>query len=140
MAANGNGQGFRAPNGIFLSGNLTKDPELRYTPKGNAVATFRIAVNGAGSGEESGFFTCTAWNSLAENLAETLKKGDRAVVTGTLRHRSYEREDGKKGSSIEILVQDVGPSLVWATAQVTRKAPAEPPQATEALAPEPVGA
>ena len=67
-------------------------------------------------------------------------RGRGTVVTGTLRHRSYEREDGKKGSSIEILVQDVGPSLVWATAQVTRKAPAEPPQATEALAPEPVGA
>lgn len=143
MAGNGSGkeQGFKAPNGIFLSGNLTKDPELKFTPQGTAVVSFRIGVDGAGSGDESGFFTCTAWNSLAENLAESLHKGQRVVVSGTIRNRSYTGDDGKKRSSIEVAVSDAGPSLLWATADVARKARSqEASVAAEAPLPEPVGA
>ena len=141
MAANGKDQTFRAPNGIFLSGNLTKDPELKFTPGGAAVVSFRIGVDGAGSGDESGFFTCTAWNALAENLAESLHKGQRVVVSGTIRNRSYTGDDGKKRSSIEIAVSDAGPSLLWATAEVTRKVRSQAaPLATDAPLPEPVGA
>lgn len=141
MAANDNGQTWKAPNGIFLAGNLVKDPELKYTPSGTAVVSLRIAVDGAGNGaEDSGFFTCTAWNALAENLAESLVKGQRVLVAGTIRNRSYEIEGGKKRSSIEIAVTDAGPSLVWATAQVSRKMRTGAPQASEAPLPEPVGA
>lgn len=110
-----------AANAIMLSGNLVKDPELRYTTDGKAVATFRIGVDEAGSTrKDSGFFTCTAWGSLAENLAESLKKGQRVVVAGDLRHRSFEVE-GKTRSTIEVSVTDAGPSMLWATADVQRK-------------------
>lgn len=140
MAANGNGQNFRVPNGIFLSGNLTKDPELKFTSSGTAALSFRIGVDGAGTNaDESGFFTCTAWGKLAENLAETVHKGDRIVVSGRLRHRSYELEGGKKSSTIELVVEDAGPSLLWAQAAVTRNPRPESAPA-DAPVPEPVGA
>ena len=139
MAANGKEQTWRAPNGIFLSGNLTKDPELRFTSLGTAALSFRIAVDGAGtSGEESGFFTCTAWGKLAENLAESVHKGDRVVVSGRLRHRSYETEGGKKSSTIELAVDDAGPSLQWSRAQLTRVARSA--EVAAAPVPEPVSA
>ena len=110
-----------AANAITLSGNLVKDPEMSSSKTGKLVVSFRIAVDGAGATkDEGGFFTCHAWEPLAENLGETLEKGQRVIVTGQLRHRSYE-VDGKKRSTTEILVEDAGPSLVWATAKVTRK-------------------
>ena len=110
-----------AANAITLSGNLVKDPEMSSSKTGKLVVSFRIAVDGAGSAkDESGFFTCHAWEPLAENLGETLEKGQRVIVTGELRHRSYE-VDGKKRSTTEILVEDAGPSMLWATAKVTRK-------------------
>jgi single-strand DNA-binding protein len=138
MAGNGKEQTWKAPNGIFLSGNLTRDPELRFTNSGTAALSFRIAVDGAGnSGEESGFFTCTAWGKLAENLAESVHKGDRIVVSGRLRHRSYEIEGGKKSSTIELAVDDAGPSLQWSRAQLTRAARSD---VAAAPVPEPVGA
>ena len=116
-----------AANAITLSGNVVKDPELAATNNGKFVLSFRIAVDEAGSnGNESGFFTCQAWGQLAENLAETLKKGQRVIVTGKLRHREYEVE-GKKRSSIELLVADAGPSMVWATAAVTKRVRSEAP-------------
>lgn len=117
-----------AANAIMLSGNLTRDPELKYlkgtngSPDRKAVTTFRIAVDDAGKGDEAGFFTCTAWGSLAENLAVSLKKGQRVVVAGAMRHRSFE-VDGKNRSAIEVSVIDAGPSLLWAKASVERTAP-----------------
>lgn len=110
-----------AANAITLSGNLVKDPELASTRNGKKVVSFRIAVDEAGTTQkDSGFFTCQAWDPLAENLAETLTKGQRVIVTGTLRHRTYEVE-GKQRSTTELLVNDAGPSMLWATAEVTRK-------------------
>ena len=130
-----------AANAIVLSGNLVKDPELRYTSEGKAVCTFRIGVDEAGTTrKESGFFTCTAWGTLAQNLADSVKKGQRVVVAGDLRHRSFEVE-GKNRSAIEISVIDAGPSMLWATAEVTRQT--REPETSSAAAqpvPEPVGA
>jgi single-strand DNA-binding protein len=135
-----------AANAIMLSGNLTKDPELKYlqgtngSPDRRAVVTFRIAVDDAGKGDEAGFFTCSAWGSLAENLAVSLKKGQRVVVAGAMRHRSFEVE-GKPRTAIEVSVIDAGPSLLWATAEVTRQArEQETPSAAAQPIPEPVGA
>lgn len=131
-----------AANAIMLSGNLVKDPELRYTTDGKAVATFRIGVDEAGSTrKDSGFFTCTAWGSLAENLAVSLKKGHRVVVAGDLRHRSFEVE-GKSRSAIEVSVIDAGPSMLWATASVTRTTRETGAASAPAVekTPEPVGA
>jgi single-strand DNA-binding protein len=139
MAANGKDQTFRAPNGIFLSGNLVKDPELKFTSSGKAALSFRIAVDGAGGADESGFFTCTAWGRLAENLVESLKKGERVLVSGRLRHRQFDLEGGKKSSTIEVAVNDAGPSLLWATAEITKTARAEAAPA-EAPVPEPAAA
>ncbi len=140
MAGNGKEQNFRAPNGIFLSGNLTRDPELKFTPSGTPVLSFRIAVDGAGtSGDDGGFFTCTAWNGLAEHLAETVGKGDRVVVSGRLRHRTYQLDNGKNSSTIEVAVDDAGPSMLWATAQLTKTAK-RPEAPIAAPVPEPVGA
>lgn len=129
-----------AANAITLSGNLVKDPELQETRNGKAVLSFRIAVDEAGtSKEESGFFTCQAWATLAENLAETLKKGMRVVVTGQLRHRTYEVE-GKQRSTTELVVSDAGPSMLWATAEVTKRAPAKAKAEAAPAAAEPVPA
>lgn len=122
-------------NGIFLAGNLVKDPELQETPTGKSVVSFRIAVDEAGTKkDDSGFFTCQAWGQLAKNLAETLSKGQRVIVAGQLRHRSYE-VDGKQRSTTEVLVTDAGPSMLWATAQVSKKTRAAQPEAV----PEPAG-
>ncbi|MDQ4144902.1 MAG: single-stranded DNA-binding protein [Actinomycetota bacterium] len=110
-----------AANGIFLSGNLVKDPELQATKSGKFVTSFRIAVDEAGTThKDSGFFTCQAWGQLAENLAETLHRGERVIVVGTLRHRTYEVE-GKQRSATEVLVNDAGPSMLWATAAITKR-------------------
>jgi single-strand DNA-binding protein len=124
-----------AANGIFLAGNLVKDPELQATKTGRLVVSFRVAVDEAGTTQkDSGFFTCQAWGQLAENLAETLKKGDRVVVAGTLRHRSYEVE-GKQRSTTEVLVNDAGPSMLWATATIAKRERQE--QAPEPVDPVP---
>lgn len=122
-----------AANAITLSGNVVKDPELAATPTGTLVLSFRIAVDGAGNnGGEGGFFTCVAWRALAENLAETLKKGQRVIVTGKLQHRSWEDDAGKKRSTIELVVEDAGPSMMWATAAVTKRSRSEAPTESEA--------
>src|SRR5918994_6561798 len=124
-----------AANGIFLAGNLVKDPELQATRNGKFVVSFRIAVDEAGTtNKDSGFFTCQAWGTLAENLAESLRKGMRVVVAGTLRHRSYEVE-GKQRSTTELLVTDARPSLLWATAAVTRRPPAPKAEPVEPVEP-----
>lgn len=128
---------------ICFVGNLVGDPELRYTPAGQATATFRVAstpryldrqTNEWKDGE-SVFLTCKSWRQGAENVAESLSKGMRVIVNGRLRMRSWEAQDGSKRTQIEIEVDDVGPSLRNAAAKVTRAqrsapAPSGQPQAS----------
>lgn len=112
-----------AGNSIILTGNLVKDPELDRTDGCRAVLNFRIAVDEAGGSRgETGFFGCVAWGDLAENLAASLAKGQRVVVTGELKHRTYEVE-GESRSVTEVRVTDAGPSLLWATATVEKRPP-----------------
>src|SRR5918996_6499681 len=115
-------------NQITIVGNLTDDPELRYTPNGAAVATIRVAVNrripdGAGGWKdaETSFFRVNAWRTLAENAAESLTRGTRVVVTGRLRSRSWENQEGETRSAVEIEADEMGPSLRWATAKVEKQ-------------------
>lgn len=113
---------------ITISGNLVADPELRYTPNGVPVANFRIASTprqyDRQAGEwiegESLFLTCTAWKQFGENVAKTLTKGMRVLVTGELKQRSYQTREGEQRISFEMDVRDLGPSLRWADAQVNR--------------------
>jgi single-strand DNA-binding protein len=112
---------------VTIVGNLTRDPELRYTPNGAAVATFGVAVNRRWQNRDSqqweeatSFFNVTCWRDLAQNVSETLEKGSRVLVTGRLEQRSWETQDGEKRSVIEIVADEVGPSLVFATADVHR--------------------
>ena len=114
-------------NQITIVGNLTDDPELRYTPNGAAVANFSVAVSRRGKDEagqwkdlDTSFFKVSAWRSLGENIAESLTRGSRVLVTGRLRSRSWETPEGDKRSTVEIEADDVGPSLRWATAKVEK--------------------
>jgi single-strand DNA-binding protein len=114
-------------NQITVVGNLTDDPELRYTANGAAVANFTVAHStrirdaaGNWSDGETSFFRVNVWRALAENAAESLTRGTRVVVTGRLRQRSWENQEGEKRSMIEIEADDVGPSLKWATAKVEK--------------------
>ena len=116
-------------NTVTLVGNIVDDPELRFTAGGQAMAKFRMAVSrrwqDRTSGEwqeESSFFGCTCWREQAENVAESLKKGTRVIVNGRLQQRQWETPDGDKRSVVEIQVDEVGPSLRWATASVERNA------------------
>ena len=114
-----------ASNTISLTGNLTRDPELRYTTGGRAVATLGLAVNRRfqrnGEWEEQvSFFNIVCWGDLGENVSASLTKGSRAIVTGRLEQRSWETNDGEKRSVIEVVADEVGPSLRWAQAQVER--------------------
>ncbi len=104
---------------ITVVGNLTADPELRFTPSGAAVANFRVAstprvfdrqTNEWGDGDPL-FLQCSAWRQMAENVAESLVKGDRVVVMGRLKQRSYETNEGEKRTVFEVDVEEVGPSL-----------------------------
>ena len=113
---------------ITLIGNLTGDPELRFTPSGAAVANFTVASTPRTFDRqtqewkdgEAMFITCAAWRNLAENVAESLTKGARVIVSGRLRSRSYEGREGEKRTVFEIEVDEIGPSLRYATAKVTR--------------------
>jgi single-strand DNA-binding protein len=114
-------------NTVTLVGNITDDPELRFTPSGAAVANFTVAVNrryknqdGQWEDKLDGFFRCSCWRDMAENVAESLKKGSRVVVVGRLQQRSWDDQDGNKRSAFEIQVDEVGPSLRWASASVTK--------------------
>jgi len=115
-------------NSVTLVGNLTDDPELRFTAQGAAVANFRIAVskrikdpqtNEWKDGDTS-FFRVNVWRQLAENVAESLTRGTRVVVTGTLKMRQWETQEGEKRSVVEIEATEVGPSLKWATAKIEK--------------------
>jgi single-strand DNA-binding protein len=115
---------------LTVTGNLVEDPELRFTPSGVAVARFRIAStpryrdNATGEWKDGDtlFLTCQVWRQAAENAAETLQRGMRAIVTGRLRQRSYETKEGEKRTVYELQVDEAGPSLRNATAQVTKTA------------------
>lgn len=112
-------------NTVTLVGNLTRDPELRYTPSGQSVASFGMAVNRRWMNrqtqeweEQTSFFDVKAWASLAENIAESLQRGTRVLVTGRLEQRSWETDNGERRSKVEVVATEVAPSLRWATAQV----------------------
>ena len=110
-------------NCVTLVGNITDDPELRFTPSGLPVANFTVAVNrrvpkdGGWEDKLEGFFRCSCWRDMAENVAESLQKGARVVVVGRLQQRSWEDQEGNKRSTVEVQVDEVGPSLRWATAR-----------------------
>ena len=114
-----------ADNTLTLVGNPTRDPELRFTPAGQAVATFGMAVNRRyqknGQWEEqTSFFNVTAWGTLGENASNSLNKGARIVVTGRLEQRSWETQEGDKRSVVEVIADEIGPSLRWATVAITK--------------------
>ena len=113
---------------ITIIGNLVGDPELRYTPTGQAVATFRVAstprfmdrATNEWKDGDSLFLSCNVWRQAAENVAESLQRGMRVIVSGRLRQRSYETKEGEKRTVYEVEVDEVGPSLRNASAKVTR--------------------
>ena len=114
-------------NTVTVVGNLTREPELRYTPSGQAVCRLGVAVNRRWQNrqtneweEQVSFFNVTAWAQLAENVGECLTKGTRVVVTGRLEQRSWETPDGEKKSSVDIIADEIAPSLRWATAKIER--------------------
>src|SRR5213082_1253620 len=114
-------------NQITVVGNLTREPELRYTPTGAAVVKIGLAVNrfytnrNGEKVEQTDFFTVNAWRQLAENVAETCKVGTRVIVSGRLQSRTWETEEGQKRTVVEIEADEVGPSLRWATAKVEKQ-------------------
>ncbi|GAA4748284.1 single-stranded DNA-binding protein [Nocardioides endophyticus] len=113
---------------ITVVGNLVDDPELRFTPSGAAVANFRIASTPRTFDRQTNewkdgdalFLSCSVWRQAAENVAESLQRGMRVVVQGRLKQRSYETREGEKRTVVELEVDEVGPSLAFATAKVTR--------------------
>jgi single-strand DNA-binding protein len=113
---------------ITVVGNLTDDPELRFTPTGAAVAKFRVASTPRYLDKQTNewkdgdplFMACVVWRQMAENVAESLTRGARVIVTGSLRQRSYETREGEKRTVIELNVEEVAPSLRYATAKVQR--------------------
>ena len=113
---------------ITIAGNLVDDPELRFTPAGQPVARFRVAStprfrdNSTGEWKDgdSLFLTCNVWRQAAENVAESLQRGMRVIVSGRLRQRSYETKEGEKRTVYEVEVDDVGPSLRNASAKVAK--------------------
>ena len=117
---------------LTVTGNLTADPELRFTPGGHPVANFTVASTPRTFDKQTNewvdgdplFIRCSAWRTLANNVAASLAKGHRVTVVGDLRVRQYDREDGSKGTSVEMSVDEVGPSLRYATATVAKNVPA----------------
>lgn len=111
---------------ISFAGNLTNDPELRFTPTGAAVASFTVAVNtrvkqgDAWVDGEPTFMRCSVWRQYAENVTESLAKGSRVIVTGKLKQRSYEDKQGTKQTVMEVEVEEVGPALRYATAKLSK--------------------
>jgi len=125
-------------NHVSVVGNLTRDPELRFTPSGQATASFGVAVNRRWQNrqtqeweEATSFFDVVCWGQLAENAAQSLTKGARILVSGRLDQRSWETPEHERRSKIEITADEVAPSLRWATAAITKN---------ERRTPEPAGA
>jgi single-strand DNA-binding protein len=114
-------------NHVSITGNLTRDPELRFTPTGQAKATFGVAVNRVWQNrqtnereEATSFFDVVCWGTLAENAAQSLSRGTRVVVSGRLDQRSWENQEGEKRSKVEISADEIAPSLRWAAVQITK--------------------
>src|SRR5437764_2717982 len=114
-------------NSITLVGNITRDPELRFTPSGQATASFGLAVNRIWNDRQTNerkeavsFFDIVCWREMAENASESLNKGARVLVTGRLEQRSWETQDGDRRSKIEVIADEIGPSLRWATAEIRK--------------------
>ena len=114
-------------NVVTLVGNITRDPELRFTNTGQATSSFGLAVNRRWQNrqtqeweEATSFFDVVCWREMAENAAESLTEGSRVIVTGRLDQRSWETPDGDKRSKVEVVADEIGPSIRWATAQVTK--------------------
>ena len=114
-------------NTVELIGNLTRDPELRFTASGAAMATFGLAVNRRWRNQQTNdweeqvsFFDVVCWRDLAENASDSLTKGTRVMVSGRLEQRSWETDNGDKRSKVEVIADEIGPSLRWATAEVTK--------------------
>jgi single-strand DNA-binding protein len=113
---------------LTITGSLTADPELRFTPSGIAVANFTVASNPRRFDKATNsyvdvepiFLRCTAWRTLAENAAESLTRGARVIVTGTLRSTSHQTREGDKRTSLELTVTELGASLLWATVTLTK--------------------
>src|SRR5512144_1439080 len=113
---------------ITIVGNITNDPELRFTPSGAAVANFTVASTPRTFDRQSNewkdgealFLRCSIWRQAAENVAESLQRGMRVVVTGRLKQRSFETREGEKRTVIELDVDEIGPSLKYATAKINR--------------------
>ena len=114
-----------ADNTVTIVGNLTREPELRYTNGGQAVTSFGLAVNrryqqNGEWQEKTSYFNVVAWAQLGENAAQSLNKGARVIVTGRLEQRQYETREGEQRNTVEIIADEIGPSLRWATAQVEK--------------------
>ena len=114
-----------ADSTVTIVGNITRDPELRFTAGGKGIASFGLAVNRRwqqnGEWQEKvSFFNVTAWDTLGENIAASLTKGTRVIVTGRLEQREYETKEGEKRNVVEIVADEIGPSLRWARAEVER--------------------
>ena len=114
-------------NSVTLVGNITRDPELRFTASGQATASFGLAVNRVWNDRQTNekkeavsFFDIVCWREMAENASESLSKGARVLVTGRLEQRSWETPEGEKRSKIEIVADEIGPSLRWATAEIRK--------------------
>jgi len=114
-------------NNVTLVGNVTRDPEIRYTPSGQTVATFGLAVNRRWQNrqtneweEQVSFFDVKCWAQMAENVSESVQRGTRVVVSGRLEQRSWETDNGEKRSKVEVVADEIAPSLRWATAQVQK--------------------
>lgn len=114
-------------NTVTLVGNVTRDPELRYTPSGATVASFGLAVNRRWQNrqtneweEQVSFFDVKCWAQMAENVSESVQRGTRVVVTGRLEQRSWETDNGDKRSKVEVVADEIAPSLRWATAEVRK--------------------
>jgi single-strand DNA-binding protein len=117
-----------ADNNITIVGNVTREPELRFTANGRSQLTLGIAVNRRYPDrgrpgewvEETSFFNVVCWADLAENVSASVQKGSRIIVSGRLRQRSWETDNQEKRSVVEVIAEEVGPSLRWATAQISR--------------------
>ena len=114
-------------NSVTLVGNITRDPELRFTATGQATASFGLAVNRRWQNRQTqeweeavSFFDIVCWAGLAENVSESLQRGSRILVTGRLEQRSWETHEGETRSKIEVVADEIGPSLRWATAEVKK--------------------
>jgi single-strand DNA-binding protein len=115
-------------NSITVVGNLVEDPELRYTQSGVPMANIRVASSRRYQDrnqewqEDTAFFRGTVWREMAEQVSESLHKGDRVIISGRIEQRDWEDNSGQKRTSLELSIQEIGPSLRWATAQVNRVA------------------